>query len=66
MFTLIKTEALKYMKSDAENLRSMYEEIRCDLFNQQRRVEELEAQLMHAENSARIARELLSKRDQNA
>jgi len=66
MFTLIKTKVLKDLESKNMDLLSMLENANYELFNERRRVTELEAQLLHAENTVRIAKELLIERNQNA
>jgi len=66
MFKIVKNSTLKDLKTDIEELQAGKHELRGDLLKLQRRFDDLQAELMHAENSARIARELLGERDQNA
>jgi len=66
MFKIVKSQTLKNINDDVEYLQIDLQKLIGERLQDFRRIERLEAELLHAENSARIARELLRERDQNA
>jgi len=66
MFKIVKSQTLKNINDDVEYLQIDLQKLIGERLQDFRRIERLEAELLHAENSARIAQELLRERDQNA